>query len=250
MKVWIFILIFFVSPLFAANLRLEIGSQEIRQGALVKGVLTVDPSLVNVPVPKLKGTSFAETIYFHQLSPLLKKEGSPGFESEVQVIFIKVPEGNSVSGKIENDDVTIEWNPIRIIPVEAAEKMLWADFTAPDFFSRSWAWLWTIPLFILVAFLGYRISHKLKHKKLLRERRRKLAEEIQACKSYDDVVTLWKKKHAYLTEFPQLEEPFRKFEAVLFRYQFKPVQTSLEKDTVLSAYRDLLKESEGGLRGV
>lgn len=63
-------------------------------------------------------------------------------------------------------------------------------------------------------------------------------------------MAFWKKKHTYLREFPQLDGPLKKFEAVLFKYQFKLFQTEEEKETVMRAYRTLLQESEGGLRGI
>lgn len=251
MKYMVLVLLFMISNTFAAErLSLSLNSSEFRQGALVKGTLKLGPSQVNIAVPKLKGQSFGETLYFHLVSPLLRKENSDSFESEVQVIFIKVPESTSLSGKIGNDEVVIEWNPVTIIPVETPEKMLWAEFTAPDYIVRNWYWLLLIPVLALLAFFGIRVSNKMTKRGKLREKRRLLAEEFKNCRSYDDVVGLWKRKQSYLKEFPVLEEPFRKFETVLFKYQFKQTQTEDEKAIVLKAYQDLLMESEGGLRGV
>lgn len=251
MKILFFALLFVSSNVLAAGrIQLALQKENFRQGAIVSGILRIDPAFVNIPVPKLKGSSFAETIYFHEISPLLKKEKSQTYESEVEIIFIRVPETNAVSGKIGNEEVIIEWNPVTIEGVEASGQMLWADFTAPDILVRNWMWLWIIPALALLGFGGFRIWKQVARKSRIRAKRKKLIEEIHGCSTYEDVVGLWKKKHSYLREFPQLEEPFRKLEGVLFRYQFKPVQTGEEKTIVVSAYREFVQESEGGLRGI
>ncbi len=250
MKLLLFLLILSAEVLSMDKLALFVPQSEVNQGALVKGTLIVQPEAVNFPVQKLKGETVGDTIYFQQLSPLLKKEGSAAYEADVRVIFTNVPENRSVTGNIANQELVIEWNDIRINPVEATGKMLWADFTAPDFMEGSWRWVWISLIIILLAVAGYFIWRKVSRRSREKKRRQKLASEFLACSNYDEIVEFWKRKHTYLKEFPQLEKNYRNFEEVLFKYQFKPKQTESEKEQVVRAYQKLTEESKGELRGI
>ncbi len=234
----------------AEKLTIGFTAQEVRQGSLVKAKLFVPPEMVNVPVQKLKGETAAETIYFHQISPLFKKEGSANYESDVQLIFTKVPESNHLTIKVNDLPVDLEWNSIQVIPVETPEGMLWADFTAPDFFEGKLTWIWISLLIIILAAGGYFLWTKIDKRTKEKARKQKLIDEFKSCQSYDDVVAFWKKKRIFIKDFPHLEATFPDFEIVLFKYQFKPVQTESEKSEVLTAYRNLVNQSEGGFRGV
>ncbi|MES2528485.1 MAG: hypothetical protein V4598_15485 [Bdellovibrionota bacterium] len=224
--------------------------QEVRQGSLVKAKLFVPPELVNIPVQKLKGETSAETIYFHQISPLLKKEGSANYESDVQIIFTKVPESNHLILKINEQPIDLEWNNIQIIPVETPEGMIWADFSAPDFFEGKLTWLWIALLFLVLGIGGFFIWKKIDTRTKEKSRKQKLIDEFKSCQNYEDVVALWKRKRSFMKDFPHLDSTFPAFESVLFKYQFKPVQTENEKLEVMTAYRTLVEQSEGGFRGI
>jgi hypothetical protein len=250
MKFLLVLLFIATDALSMDKLALFIPQGQVNQGALVKGTLIVQPEAVNFPVQKLKGENIGETLYFQNLSPLLKKEGSLSYESEVKVIFTSVPQGKVVSGKIGTQEVAIEWNDISINPVESTGKMLWADFTAPDFFERSWKWVWITLLIILLSFGAFTLWRKFDRKKREKDRRRRLADEFMACGSYEEIVEFWKKKHLYLREFPQLENNYRVFEETLFKFQFKPRQTESEKELVVKAYQKLIEDSKGELRGI
>ena len=250
MKLILFLLILSSEVLSMDKLALFIPQSEINQGALVKATLIVQPEAINFPLQKLKGETVGEAVYFQQLSPLLKKEGSVAYEADVRIIFTSVPENRSVAGKIGDQDLVLEWNDVRINPVEATGKMLWADFTAPDFFEGSWKWLWITLLIIPVLGGGLFIWRKVSLKNREKERRRKLAQEFLSCSSYEDIVEFWKKKHFYLKEFPQLDMNYRTFEETLFKYQFKPRQTESEKELVIEAYRKLTEDCKGELRGI
>jgi hypothetical protein len=245
-----FIFFLSINAWSADRLQLIFEGNEIKQGSLVSARLLVPGESLNFPVQKLKGENVAETIYFQKLSPLMRKDGSSAYESDVIVRFTAVPPAPMVSGKVGNNDFQLEWNSIKVIPIEAPGKMLWADFTAPDFFEQNWLkLLWGI-LIIPVSFLGFSAWKKITARKKEKRRKSQLAEEIRGCRTYDDVVNLWKRKHVYLKEFPQLEAAFHTFENVFFKYSFKATQTEREKEEVVSAYRKLLEDSQGGLSGI
>ncbi len=247
----IFFLLLFTSNAFSAD-KLKIGffAEEIRQGALVKAKLFVPPESVNVPFQKLKGETVGETIYFYQLSPLLRKEGSSNYEADIQLIFVKVPESTSLVATVGDQAIELEWNNIRIIPVETPEGMLWADFTAPDFLEGKLTWIWLTLLIIILGAGGFIIWKKLNKRNKEKSRKQKLIDEFKSCQSYEDIVAFWKKKRSFIKDFPHLEGTFPPFEEVLFKYQFKPSQTENEKNEVMKAYRNLVEQSEGGFRGV
>lgn len=250
MKMILFFVFLSAKVLSMDKIALFIPQNEVNQGALVRATLIIPPESINFPIQKLKAETVGEAVYFQQLSPLLKKEGSVAYEAEVRIIFTNVPENRSVSGKIADQEFVLEWNDIRINPVEATGKMLWADFTAPDFFEGSWKWLWITLIIIPFIGGGFFFWRKLSRKKRDKERRRKLGQEFLACSGYEEIVEFWKKKHVYLKEFPQLEMSYRTFEETLFKYQFKPRQTDTEKELVVQAYKKLSEECKGELRGI
>lgn len=250
MKLFLFFLILSAEVLSMDKLALFIPQSEINQGALVKATLIVQPEAINFPVQKLKGETVGETLYFQQLSPLLKKEGSVAYEAEVNVIFTSVPENRAISGKIGDKELVIEWNEIRINPVESTGKMLWADFTAPDIFEGNWRWVWITLVIILLSSGGYFVWRKVSRTKREKIRKQKLVSEILAYSTYDDIVSFWKKKHTYLREFPEIEPNIRTLEETLFKYQFKPTQTEDEKGKVIQAYQKFIEETRGGLSGI
>lgn len=250
MKVILFFLILSPEVLSMDKLALFIPGSSVNQGALVKATLIVQPEAINFPVQKLKGETVGEAVYFQQLSPLLKKEGSVAYEADVTIIFTSVPENRAVTGKIAGQDLVLEWNDIRINPVEASGKMLWADFTAPDFFEGSWKWVWITLIIIPLLGGAFFLWKKYDRKRREKERRRKLSEEFLACSNYEQIVEFWKKKHLYLGEFPEIENKYRTFEETLFKYQFKPRQSELERELVVQAYKKLTEDFKGDLRGI
>lgn len=249
-KILILFLLFVTEGWSSDRLELIFSQAEVNQGALLKGKLVLLPASLNFPVQKLKSQTIGETIYFHQLSPPMKKNGSSQFESDIQVIFIKPPESEIVTGIIENQPVQLSVTGLKVIPVESAEKMLWADFTAPDLFSGNWKWLWIGLALIILLPVVFFTWKKISARKKEVESRKKLIREFKTCSSYEDIVGMWKNKRVFLTEFPQIESDFRNFEETLFKYQFKSSQTADEKQLVVSAYQNLILKSEGGLSGV
>jgi hypothetical protein len=231
-------------------MKIAFPSSEIRQGSIIHAKLFVTPDSLNLPLQELKGEIVSETLYFQQLSQLFKKERSPEYVSEIQVIFIKVPEASTLKFKIGEEVVELGWNNIQVIPVETPEELLWADFTAPDLFKGKLIWVWFVLLGLLISVFGIYAGKKISVKNAQKARKRRLIDEFKSCQTYDEIVSMWKKKRTYTTEFPHLSSAFQPFEEVLFRYQFKPTQTEIEKSEVLNAYRKLLDQGEGGFRGI
>ncbi len=248
---FLLLLIFITGNCWSAEqLRLVFPSNEVKQGALVRARMIVPLTAVNLPLQKLKGQNLSETIYFQQLSPLLRKDGASEYEADTQVIFLSVPQTTTVPGKIGDAEINVNWDQLTVIPTEVPKEMLWADFTAPDVLYKNWMWLVFVAIFLLIPYPAYLLWEKLSFKKNERKRKLALMEEIKSCRSYDDVVALWKKKHSYLPTFPHLDGPFIDLEKTLFKVQFKPVQSESEKAEVMSAYQKFLTETEGGFRGI
>jgi hypothetical protein len=250
MKFLILTLFFVCNSWSADRLELDFKMTEVHQGALVSGVLLIQPESVNLPVQKLKGATIAETIYFQQLSAPLKKDGTSAYASDVKVIFIKPPESETITGSIGPNEIQINVGGIKVVPIQSTGQMIWADFTAPDFFAGNLKWLWITLLLILLATSSFVVWKKVNKKRKIAAHRKKLLKEFRGCTTYEEIVSLWKRKRVYLQEFPLIDDNFKNFEDVLFRYQFKPQQTEAEKEIVLIAYRKLLEASEGVLRGI
>ncbi len=251
MKFVVLLFLFMLSfhSLAASQLEIVFSSTDVNQGSMIRAKLIIPPDLGNLQFQKLKAETFGETIYFQQVSPLLRKENSSVFESEIQVIFTSVPKTPEVQGKIGDEVTKIFWENLRIHPVETPSEMIWADFTAPDVIVRNLKWLWVLFVIPIAWFASFFVRKRARKKKIL-ERKKKLAAEIQGAKNYEEIVSFWKKKHDYIKEFPHLAQHLDDFESVLFKCQFKPTQTESEKNDVLKAYRKLMESSEGGFRGV
>jgi hypothetical protein len=109
----------------------------------------------------------------------------------------------------------------------------------------------TSTLILLV--LSYIFFTVKKRRKLLQEKMKiaqQLKMELLGGKNFEEVVVLWKKKRIFFEHFEHVREPFQKFELVLNKYQFRPVQTETEKIEVMEAYRKFSRSVEGGFHGV
>lgn len=251
MKLILLCFLFAVSSAFAIErIQLSFKKTDLRQGELAHGVLSVGAQSLNLPLQKLRGQTFAETLYFQQISPLVRLKDSEEYHSDVQVIFLKIPEGNQIQGKLDASDVQISWNPVTIAETQASQQLLWGDFSAPDLIRRNWIYLILIPVLLIAGYYGFRLWQKLERRKKLKADRKVLFDELIAGGSYEDVVNLWKKKHVFLREFPQIEARFQGLEEVLFKVQFKPTQSEAERSRVVSAYQKFLNECREDLRGV
>ena len=250
-----YVILFLIKILFVitsaeAEVVLSFSSDKIKQGNLEAAILKVDlETAQQFPIQKLKGETVGDVIYFHNISPLIRKNDDGAFYADATVIFAKVPEKNSLAYDSGNGQVTIVWPQIEIINTQADQKLIFADFTIPG---RKNVWLFVLSSLILVfiSILGWIFSKQWKTKRLLKKKKQDLKQQLISAASYEEVVTVWQKKSQFLKEFGHLEEAFQDLEKTLFKYQFKPKQTDSEKEEVMKAYRAFTQKTEGGLNGV
>ena len=232
------------------SMDLHFSRAEIEQGNIepVKLLLETD-GVQKVQLQKLKGQTLGDSLYVYEVFPLMKREGGAGFEADAKVIFIKVPEGRTVTHKLPQDELVISLGNASIKPTEAPQELIYENFSIP---SRPKIILWISILLGLglLAYFGHKFYFSQKKKKILREKRLKLKSDLYNGTQYSEVVSIWQKREVFLKEFPHIEEAFRKFEITLFKYQFKPTQSEVEKSLVVEAYRSFLQEIMGGFNGV
>lgn len=246
MKRTFFLFIIFLPVLAFASPRVEMEllRPEVKQGSLVPVIFKLDTEAVQkVQLQKLVGQTLGEVLYFHEVSPLLKKGDE--FTAEGSVIFVKIPETNL----IKNNGFDLSWSSVTVSPTETDKQFIFTDFEIPV---RPNFMIIVLSVLSLLAILvlGRRIYKKHRLKKVARERKIKLKSLILGCKDYSEVVSFWMKRKELVEEFPHIEEPLRRLELILFRYQFKPHQSETERAEVMEAYRAFTRETEGGFHGI
>lgn len=246
------ILLLIAFPVYS-SVRIELSADVsvVNQGELTEVALKIHSDLnTSLELQKLKGTSFGGVIYFYEISPLLRKEGSPTLYADARIIFVKVPEGTTIKSSFEGRSMEMELIDLEVRPTEAAQNYQFGNFEIPltsRFVAGVVIILVVLILSLLLALpLLRKIQDKRRHKIMLR----KLKSEVLECKAYDDVVELWKAKHLYLETFPHIKEPFHRLEEVLYKYQFKQFQSQQEKQEVIESYRKFVASVEGGFIGI
>jgi hypothetical protein len=236
------LLLFLSFPLLAeVALDLQFDEISVRQGRLISARLRHDVSgSARVDLKELEGQTLKETLYIHEVSPV---------DQTALVIFAKVPSEAILHVEVGGVPLRVTWNEIEVVPTDARQGFLFGDFDIPPG-SRLLIWLLGGFLIILGAFGAAIFRKKWKHKQDEKRQQKSLRDEILACQKYEEVVQLWEKKHAFVRVFPHLLEPFSRLELVLFRYQFKPEQTEVEKNIVMKAYQKFKSEVEGGFSGI
>jgi len=235
-----------------AEVRLELvfPEGEVKQGSLQEATLEIEAdSLQNFEIQSLKALSPGETIYFHKLSPLMKKEADGKYTSEVSVVFLKVPESNSLDFSITDQKISLTWNGIRVIPTEVSKGMIFEAFEIP---ARKRVLFWLICcLLAVVTGIGiYIINKRVKTTRNKKLHRQKLKDLIFSASSYDEIIAIWQKKSLLQEEFPHTTESFKNLEKTLFKYVFKPHQSENEKIEIQKAYRGFINEVQGGFNGI
>lgn len=246
----LFILILHQIAFGATPLNLEFNKGAVKQGSLETArILLKADAVQKVSLQKLKGQTLGNTIYIYDVSPLVRKNGSDFFETNAKVIFVKVPETNALVSKLGAEDLLITWGDIPVSPTEGAKGFVFGNFEIP---SRPQIFLWLSILVgvVILSCLGFWGRKKYQLNSSLKKKKKILKSELISASSYQEIVEVWKKKQLFLSEFPQIEEAFRTFEGVLFKYQFKPHQSEAEVSVVTEAYRDFVRKVEGGLNGV
>lgn len=197
---------------------------------------------------KLKGQALANTLYLYEVSPLIRREGGNSYEADARVIFVKVPETHVLTFKDGSEEVAVTWGEVEIVPTEA-QGLIYEKFSIP---SRPKIIAWTLIFIglIVLGLLGRKGHRKYASKQIQKKRLAELKQELLNGKEYQDVVSIWMKREDFLKAFPHIESSFRELESVLFKYQFKPVQSDVEKNIVIEAYRSFLSQISGGFNGV
>lgn len=249
-KYLLLILLIPFSAVATVNVELFFDSQEVKQGSIenAKALLTSD-SIQKVNFQKIKGQTLGETIYFYSLSPFVRKEGEKNYISDVKIIFVKVPTKNRLEHKVDGQDIVISLPQIKVTPVDIPEKLIFEQFDIPESFKY---FKWIIVFFILVILcvltLKYRQRTKNKHRELLKKKA--IKESVLAATSYKDVVNVWQRKSEVISIFPSWESEFKELEKTLFKFQFKPSQSEIEKSEVMKAYDVFLNNVKGGFDGI
>lgn len=233
-----------------ATLRLEFPKSTVSTGEIVTVQLSLDPlSAQALPVQSLKGETLGDLLYVQSVGPLLRKDGEQEFTAQAEIVFIKSPEGNEIKFLLKGQPIRIHWNNVRIESNEVPRDYILSDFTIPTPRNIIF-WLLILSAVVLFAKGILMLRGFLDRKNRLRNEKKMLRDSVVRCKTYEEVVELWRNKSRPIKMFPHLDEPFKRLELVLFKVQFKPFQTSQERDQVLDAYRRFVKEVEGGFNGI
>jgi hypothetical protein len=208
-------------------------SPSVKQGEIAVGRLVVKKSDGQSILGGLKGKNLGKTLYLLHVSPFMGKQGH--LESEAKFIFLAIPQANNVSEVINGEEVLISWDNIEIIPTEPPKSFLLGNFEIP---ARRKIVQWLLIILGTASVLGFifyfnKFYSKSKKSKIQLDHIKK---QLMDCKTYDDIVMMWGRKHDYLTSFPKLEQSYKNFEQVLFKYQFKPQIAESEIMEVIAAY--------------
>ena len=247
------ILLLLVSlPVFSAvNLELYFHPTKVKQGEILEAELQINSSsLAELPMSAITGKKIADILYVISIAPPLKKETESIYRSQARVIFLKVPQTLSAVDTVDGKNLQVSWNKIDIEPTTAPGSFILGDFTIPQ---RSRIILYLIFLLIVALPLGWiilRMVRKQREKNNRRQQLSKQKEQILQCRNFEEIVELWKNKHAHFNSFPHIREPFSTFEQELNACQFKPTVTDAEKKHVLLSYRHFITQVEGGFDGV
>ncbi len=229
-------------------MHINFSSPTVKQGKVEEATLYLDETTAQkLLAQKVSGQTIENTIYLLEVGPLTKTDNN--FEANAKVIFLKVPERKVVQYEGIQGGFPVTWSEVEIIPTEATQELIFERFSIP---SRKNILLW---LGILIAagcllFLGIRFRKVQRAKAQLRKRRLSLRDELLSGTAYSEIVEIWKKRETFMAEFPEIHDHFKKFEHVLFKYQFKPSQTEAEKIEIMQAYREFINNVRGGLNGI
>lgn len=168
--VLLLIIISNLSVLAASDLKLVFDQPLIKQGELVNAKLIVPLNqMQGFNFSKIENSSLADTLYFMEVSPLIKKEGKELLEADTKVIFTKVPKTAGLSGKIHGEEISLFWNSIEVQPTEGTQELLFSSFEIKKK-SQYIFWIVLIIVLLIIFFVLLRvILTKQKKKRLIRK---------------------------------------------------------------------------------
>lgn len=241
MKKLIFILLIIFSSIAYGSPRLLIQFSEptVHQGSIVKARLSLDAdSFQQLDVQKLKGQTLAETLYLHSIDSFIRRTGEGWLDADAYVIFVKAPEGKQLLHKNGQSEIQVIISDIEVIPTETPQQFIFGDFSAPGN-KKYLFWIMLFAGLVAVSLVSFAVFRKIKKKRLIKQTRMALKNELLEVKTFEDAVGVWQKKQIYLKEFPSLEPGFLSFQNVLFKSLFKPKQSETEKLEVINAYKSV-----------
>jgi hypothetical protein len=243
----LFLLLFSWQAWTKVQFELIAESSQLKQGEITTARLLVKESQGQSVLSGLNGKNLGQTLYLLSLTPFVGKQGL--LESEAKIIFLKVPQSNSVTEIMNGEEIIVVWNNLTITPTETSKSFLLGDFEIPEV-KELLPYLAAILVMSIgvAAFFWYR--RRTNKRKLMAKKRQILKEELLNCLSYDDVVSMWKQKRKYLQEFQQLDPHFKDLEVTLFKFQFKPQRSETELHQVIEAYQKFKSDIAGVLNGI
>lgn len=232
------------------NLGLQFHSNQLKQGELYEATLTLDSasaqSLQNL---KISGQTLDETLYIHEVSPLMRKEGKDSYYADAKVIFVKATTAGSLKTQLNGQPIVVKWSELFIAPTEIPQKLIFGKFSIPSA-PKLIMILGILFLIIIIVLVVLRFKKRLSTKSQKKAFMIGLKQEVLAANNYADVVKVWQKKRTYCDAFPHLENAFEKLEITLFKYQFKPNQSEAEKEATMKAYREFVSSVREGFNGI
>ena len=232
-----------------AGMVINFNEKKINQGSLQDVNLIIDEeSFTKLDSIKLLGLTINETLYIQSISPF-KKENSNQFSANATVIFLKIPKESSNVFETPKGKIEIAWGNIQLTPTEAPQGFLFGSFEIP---SPKNILLVLISLIAIgaLSFAGWKLKKKRDKKRKAQKILENLKKQIRNSGDYESIVETWKRKHEIISCFPNLTTPFAVLEKELFKVQFKPAQSDLEKELVKKAYDIFLEQIKGDLDGV
>lgn len=246
-KIFLVLLLISSSAWSRVSLELVLDTPSVKQGEIALGRLVVKQTEGQAGLAGLKGKNLGKTIYLLYVSPFMGKQGQ--LEAEAKVIFLTVPDTTAISETVNGEEVFISWSNIEVIPTETSKTFLLGDFEIPEK-KKILIWVLMITGLLLLLGTGLWLKQYLQNKKLSKNKLKALKQELTNCTSYEDIVLMWRQKQRYLEAFPQIDPNFKNFEAVLFKYQFKPQRTANEIDEVITNYQKFKHEVTGVLNEI
>jgi hypothetical protein len=243
--------IFFSHSVFASvKIQLLFPETEITQGQLHDVTLMLNEEAAQaIELQKLKGATLGESIYIFNVSPLMRKDGEKTFGAQGQIIFAKIPDKNEILHRLGDVDILVTWSEVKIQPTETNKQFIFEDFNIPGRVQIiRWLLIILIPTALLTVF--WFLRKKWLIKKNIRLKKLSIKNKLILVDDYQGIVEMWMNKSEIFEIFPHAVEPFKQFEKVLFKYQFKHSQTELEKSEVVEAYKNFLDQIKEGFNGI
>jgi hypothetical protein len=246
-KIVIFLVFISLSAWSKVGMILVPDSASVKQGEIARARLLIQATDGTSSLGGMTSKNMDEVLYLYHVGPFMMKQGV--LESEVKIIFSKVPTSNQVTEIIQGEQVTISWNDLKVIPTQQSEGFQFGSFEIP----QTVKWIpWAIGLLIVSTLLLIiaKFNRRLNQKKRLKDLQSKMKEELLGADGYEGIVRIWEKKRIYLQQFPALEENFRTLEQTLFKFQFKPQRNEFEMAAIKTSYESFKRDISGVLNGI